>query len=155
MWKLADQTKVMTLATCSSMGAWAADVYFARKGNTLYFYSSPKSRHCCDIVEHPQVAATVHIIAEQWQRIQGLQIVGRVEPVEGAAAQAVALATYLAKFPLVKDFFQAPQKMGKAIADKMGRVAPYMLLAETLYITDNTAGFGNRQEYALGRKRDE
>ncbi|WP_051261118.1 pyridoxamine 5'-phosphate oxidase family protein [Desulfovibrio inopinatus] len=151
MWTIADAASVMTLASCSRHGPWAADVYFARSEDGLYFYSSPQSRHCQDFAADSRTAATIHVASEHWRDIRGLQIVGKVVPVIERSAKAAAMAVYLAKFPLVRDFFQSPKSMGKAIADKMGRVAPYVLWAETIYVTDNTSGFGNRQEYHVAQ----
>jgi hypothetical protein len=40
----------LTLATHGLEGPWAAGLYFASDGLTLYFLSDPAARHCQDIV---------------------------------------------------------------------------------------------------------
>src|SRR5512138_21503 len=85
---------VMTLATRS---VWAAAVFYASDGFTLYFVSSPSSRHARDLAEDPRVAAAIHEDYRDWRAIQGIQLAGTAERLEGAEREA-ALACYRGKF---------------------------------------------------------
>jgi hypothetical protein len=122
---------VLTLATRS---VWAAAVFYASEEFTLYFVSSPRSRHAMDLGSEPRVAATIHEDYRDWRAIRGIQLAGSAERLEGAA-RAAALACYRTKFPFVEDAMLAP------VLDK---AACYRLTPAEVYFIDNSAGFGTR-----------
>jgi uncharacterized protein YhbP (UPF0306 family) len=124
---------VMTLATRS---VWAAAVFYASDGFTLYFVSSPASRHARDFVEDPRVAAAIHEDYRDWRAIRGIQLAGTVERLEGAARDA-ALAVYKTKF----EFLKSP---GATLLAALGKAACYRLAPSEIYWIDNSAGFGKR-----------
>lgn len=123
---------VMTLATKS---VWAAAVFYASEDFTLYFVSSPKSRHAQDLAQERRVAAAIHEDYRDWRAIQGIQLSGEAEALEGAARDA-ALACYGRKF----SFLKAETKLLEAL----GKAACYRLTPSELYLIDNAAGFGSR-----------
>lgn len=125
---------VMTLATAST---WAAAVFYASEEFTLYFVSSPRSRHAQDLARDPRAAAAIHEDARDWRTIQGIQLSGRAEKLEGAARDA-ALACYRRKF----GFLDGDSVLLQALA----KAACYRLVAEELYFIDNAAGFGARTQ---------
>src|SRR3972149_7024660 len=88
---------VMTLATSGPEGPWAAAVFYANRDFTLYFVSSPQSRHARDIAREPRIAAAIHEDYREWPAIRGIQLSGAVERLEGEARDA-ALACYRKKF---------------------------------------------------------
>ena len=55
-----------------------------RRSN-LYFLSSPNSRHSVNLARQPLVAATIQADNQAWQTIQGVQIEGTAQMVDGAA----------------------------------------------------------------------
>ncbi len=136
----------LTLATSGPAGPWAAGVYFANDGLTLYFLSDPASRHCQDIAANPRVAAAIHEDYKDWREIRGIQLEGRAEAVAGAAALARAWQVYLTKFPFVREFRMgdALEIMGRAVRARFYRVVP----SRILYL-DNRKGFGWREEVSL------
>src|ERR1044072_2277953 len=91
----------MTLATCSAEAPWAATVFFASEGMSLYFFSSPESRHCQNLTVNQRVAVTVQEDYKDWRKIKGVQLEGRVDLVDGIGSKAKALAVYAVKFPEV------------------------------------------------------
>lgn len=123
---------VMTLATAST---WAAAVFYASEGFTLYFVSSPKSRHAQDLARDPRAAAAIHEDYRDWRTIQGIQLSGSVEELEADARHA-ALACYARKFRFLENEPMLQQALGKA--------ACYRLVADELHFIDNAAGFGAR-----------
>ncbi len=137
---LFDDVAAMTLATCAGGRPWASDVYFVADGWKLVFFSSPASRHCRNLAANPACAATIHPVVASWRDIHGLQLEGRVEPVEGIVAMARAAAVYCAKFPFAQALLQAPGET----AAKMARVRPHAFIPETVRLTDNRQGFGTR-----------
>lgn len=136
-----DAVPAMTLATCAGGKPWATDVYFAPRGfNLIFFFSSPGSRHCRNLVVSAACAVTVHPQVAAWREIRGLQREGRAGPMDGLAQKASAMAAYLAKFPFVKDLLAAP---GEA-AGKMAKVAPHDFRPTRIRYLDNALGFGAR-----------
>ena len=135
---------VMTLATCGPEGAWAAAVFYANRDFTLYFVSSPQSRHARDIAREPRVAAAIHEDYREWPAIQGIQLSGNVERLEGAARDA-ALACYRHKF----GFLSNPSTALAPVLAALGKAACYRLTPSELFFIDNAAGFGQRSSIAI------
>ena len=133
--------RVMTLATHGAEGPWAAGVFYVNDGFSLYFVSSPASRHSRDIAANAQGAAAVHEDYAGWQEIKGVQLEGAVAQVS-QDEQALARELYGRKFPLVGDPATAPA----AIAAAFAKVRWYRLLAARVYFVDNSSGFGHREQ---------
>jgi uncharacterized protein YhbP (UPF0306 family) len=135
---------VMTLATCGPEGPWAAAVFYASRGFTLYFVSSPQSRHARDVAREPHAAAAVHEDYRDWQAIQGIQLSGLVERLDGAARDA-ALECYRAKF----GFLNNPGAALAPVLAALGKAACYRLTPSELFFIDNAAGFGRRSSVVI------
>jgi hypothetical protein len=135
---------VMTLATGGPDGAWAAAVFYASRDFTLYFVSSPQSRHAREIAREPRVAAAIHEDYRDWRAIQGIQLAGSVERLEGAARDA-ALACYREKF----GFLNNPTALLAPVLAALGRAACYRLAPSELFFIDNATGFGQRSSIAI------
>lgn len=130
---------VLTLATAGPEGPWAAAVFYVHDGLTLYFLSSPTSRHAQHLAANPRAAAAIHEDYRDWPDIKGVQLEGRVAEVgEGEAARVRAL--YGAKFPVVGKIAEAPPFIVAALA----RVRWYALTPDAVHFVDNAAGFGRR-----------
>jgi hypothetical protein len=132
---------VMTLATQSGDGPWAAALFYALDGDGLIFLSSPSSRHCRDLALQPRCAATIQSAAQDWRAIQGIQIEGRADELEGAQ-RARAERLYAERFPFIK-----PGSAQAVIAAALARVRWYRLRISRLYFIDNLHGFGQRQQF--------
>lgn len=135
-----DRHHVMTLATAGPSGPWAAAVFYVRDGLRLYFVSSPRSRHAQELAASPRVAAAIHGECQAWSEIEGVQLEGRVAPVEDRELARVR-ALYAARFPFVGAAGEVPA----AILAALARVRWYELVPEALYLLDNSLGLGNRQ----------
>lgn len=135
---------VATLATSGSDGVWAAAVFYVSDGATLYFLSSPTSRHCLNLAHSAQVALTIQEDYADWPAIKGVQLEGIACAIDGAE-QAHARSLYGQKFALVGKLAQAPAAIVKALA----KVHWYRVTPRRLYFIDNSAGFGHRDELDL------
>ncbi len=133
---------VATLATTGSAGPWASAVFYASRDLTLYFVSSPDSRHCQNLAYTPRVAAAIHEDISDWRAIVGVQLEGTAAAAD-ADQLAEVVALYGAKFPVVGA--TAPEVIARALA----RARWYRVVPDRLYFIDNAAGFGNRREVAL------
>lgn len=136
---------VMTLATTGEQGVWAAALFFVNDGMTLYFLSSPTSRHCLNLSQHPRVAVTIQADCTDWRDIKGLQAEGNVYELSGDE-ETRARKLYGDKFPVVGKIAQAPAAIVKALA----RVRWYGFVPERAWFIDNSAGFGHRDELDCG-----
>ncbi len=130
---------VATLATMAADGPWAAAVFYVNDGTTLYFLSSPNSRHCRNLHQDARAAATIQADTANWAEIKGVQLEGTVSLLEGAEEDR-ARRLYGEKFPLVGNLAQAPA----AIVAALARVRWYRLAPARLFFIDNAAGFGRR-----------
>ena len=141
----------VSLATIGADGQpWAATVFYAHVGTDLYFLSEPKTRHSQNILANGLVAATINEDYRDWQQIKGIQLEGRAAEVTGKVELARALASYLSKYPFVKQFLAPGQLLqGVQIAGKSFDIRLWRLRPERLYYLDNARGFGNRQELPL------
>jgi uncharacterized protein YhbP (UPF0306 family) len=140
----------MTLATIGPDGApqGAAVFYAAGDDLSLYFLSSPRSRHSENLQAEPRVAATIHADGQSWQAIQGLQIEGRARPVTGVRETAQAARVYAGRFEFVRGLLEGAD----GPATLRGPVATsrfYVLHPHWIRLIDNTRGFGHREELSL------
>ena len=135
---------VVTLATGGAGGPWAAAVFYASRGFTLVFLSAPTTRHARALAADPRVAATVQEDVADWRAIRGLQLEGTVRELAGEEA-AEARRLYGSKFPVVGRLEDAPPALVEALA----RVRWYQLTPRRLFLVDNAAGFGHRDEIDL------
>ena len=136
--------RVATLATCGAEGVWAAALFYASDGCTLFFLSEPKSRHCLNLVQNPAVAVTIQEDYADWLQIKGIQMEGTVWEISGEE-EALARRLYAEKFPALGLLTKAPAALVKALA----KVRWYKIVPQRLYFIDNSLGLGNRQELVL------
>lgn len=142
----------MTLATTGPDGApQAAAVFYAvDEALNLYFLSSPNSRHSQNLAREPRVAAAVHADGLAWQSIQGLQIEGTAQQVQGAHELAHAAQVYGRRFEFLKGLLGVDSAGGPAAL--RGPVASsrfYVLRPTWIRLIDNTQGFGHKEEMTL------
>jgi uncharacterized protein YhbP (UPF0306 family) len=132
---LTEQTTI-TLATAERNIAWAAPVYYVFLKSAFYFLSDPKSRH-------------VHAAASTWRQIRGLQMTGRVRPVEDGREALGALRAYLKKYPFTQEFFDKNTPLALAsFRDRFG-VRLYKFIPALVYYLDNQIRFAFREEVTL------
>jgi hypothetical protein len=139
-----DSCTTMTLACNSGDHPWAAAVFYARDGLDLIYFSSRTSRHSKAFSENPNAAVAIHGDYHGWKEIKGLQMEGSVKAISGASARAHALATYLKRYPFVREFFSSPLSVGVGVAKKMSKIELYLFRPDRIFYVNNEAGFGNR-----------
>lgn len=139
-----DSFTTMTVACCAQERPWAADVFYARQGLDLIFFSSPTSRHCTVFSGNSAAAVTIHGYYRGWKEIKGLQMEGQVECVAGATVRARALTTYLKRYPFVREFFSGHRAMSSQVEKKVAGVDLYAFRPFHIFYTDNEVRFGTR-----------
>ena len=134
---------VATLATGNSADLWAAAVFYANDGFSLYFVSAPSSRHGQNLLQDPHVAVTIQEDYSDWTKIQGIQLAGRASEVAGPEAEH-ARTLFARKFP---DLFR--DSALSALARAWAGVRWYKVVPNRCTFTDNTVRFGHRTEIPL------
>ncbi|NMG75148.1 pyridoxamine 5'-phosphate oxidase family protein [Aromatoleum diolicum] len=132
---------VMTLATRGEEGIWASAVFYVNDSFTLYFLSSPASRHSQNFAVDGRLAVTIQEDCADWPQIKGVQAEGGVTEISGDEERH-ARALYGDKYPVVGKLARAPAAIVKAMA----KVRWYRFAPERLYFIDNSVGFGHRDE---------
>lgn len=141
---------VATLATCDGGKPWASAVFYANDGYTLFFLSSPTSRHCLNMAKNQRVAVTIQEDYSDWLEIKGIQLEGIVSEISGAEEEK-ARKLYGQKFPVVGMLANAPAAIVKALT----KVRWYKFVPQRLYFIDNSCGLGTRDEIHLPSSENE
>jgi uncharacterized protein YhbP (UPF0306 family) len=164
-----ERHNTMTIATVGPSGPWAATVFYASKGFTLYFLSNPSvCLHCRNISQDPRVAVA---ISEDYKirtfrdikRIKGVQMEGRAEMLEAEEEIREAIELYANKFPItsfyLRSTFGQPNPsfletlMRRLIA--LPKLSPskenrfYRIRPLRVFLVDNERSFERRQEIPL------
>ena len=134
----------MTLSTNGPEGLWSAAVFYVNDAFRLYFLSAPTSRHSLNLEAQPHVAAAIQEDYRDWPEIKGIQLEGEAKRVS-KANQALVVARYGLKFPIIANISRAPAEILKAF----NKIAWYEVRPERLYFIDNSLGLGHRDEVPL------
>ena len=137
-----DAHNTMTLATTGPDGRpHACAVFYAAAPDlSLVFLSEPKTLHGQHIGEEAPVAATVEANNQDWTAIQGLQVHGIARLCRD---DAEARSLYTARFPFVG--------RAQTLAGPLSRARFYRLTPHWMRLTDNTLGFGHKEEWHFER----
>jgi len=135
---------VANLATCYNDVPSAAAIFYVNDGFTLYFLSSPTSRHCCNLVYNQRVAVTIQEDYSDWLEIKGVQLEGYATEISGVEVDK-ARRLYAEKFPITGLLAQAPASIVTALA----KVSWYRITPQRICFIDNTFGLGHRDEIVL------
>ncbi|MGL5007864.1 MAG: pyridoxamine 5'-phosphate oxidase family protein [Plesiomonas sp.] len=128
--------QVLALSVHDQQGIWSAPVYYAASsGAQLIFLSRLESRHAQAVLHNPTVALSIYTDSCQWNKIQGLQGVGRVRLLEHAERKS-AETQYLKRFNFILQ--------NEKLLQSMAKVSWFMLDIEQLFWLDNQAGLGQR-----------
>ena len=83
------------------------------------------------------MAVTVSEDYEDWEKIQGVQLWGEAQPLEGGA-RAAALVLYMKQFPFVRDLLAHPRHAELVRGLGVYRVEP----VRAAFTDNNTGAFG-------------
>ncbi|MBI4772675.1 MAG: pyridoxamine 5'-phosphate oxidase family protein [Deltaproteobacteria bacterium] len=139
----------MTVATAEENTPWAAPVYYVYQEGGFYFFSDPRSRHIVESQASGRSAASVHVAANTWKDIRGLQMSGHIRRVSIGPESARALAAYLKKFPFTSEFFSSGAPLKVEDFKQRFNVRLYAFIPERVYYLDNRVRFGFREKVDL------
>lgn len=119
-----------------------APLFFASdEALTLYWISSPDSRHSVNIADWNDASAAIYAHTWDWSGIKGVQVSGDAMAVRDDDERRRALELYRAKFPFVNDRFM----------DLIEASVFYVLRPTWLRWLDNERRFGYKQEFRLSQ----
>jgi len=130
---------VMDLSTHSSDGPHSTPLYYAVSddGETLVFTSKPSTRHIQDVYQDSRVSAGIYLETKEIGHIQGVQIHGTVELLEGAEEKRLR-EVYFKTHPAVRPF---------VMKEKETRF--WVLRVHDAKLINNRFGFGKHIEWKL------
>ena len=160
----------MTLATVNNNTPWAASLFYASKGFTLYFISSPNvCLHCQNIATNSYVAVTIDEnyslnSMDDWRKVKGIQMEGIAEVLTTEEEVSQAVEVYAQKYPFVSVYLRAIVSFPKVVSflEKMVKrikLVPdfnassenkfYKVTPTRVWFVDNETSFEKRQEVTL------
>ncbi|MFC1871574.1 pyridoxamine 5'-phosphate oxidase family protein [Chloroflexota bacterium] len=153
----------MTVAAVTANTPWAASLFYASDGFTLYFLSDPESRHSRYISENPAVAVTVTEDYHDWQKIRGIQMAAKAEVITAQDELERAIAIYVDKYPFTATYLKvmaSPLSKAAGYLDKILSKLPftpglpatfnarfYRVTATEVRFVDNEKGFAHHEEF--------
>ena len=155
----------MTLATTQDNVPWAAAVFYANDGFTLYYLSDPDTRHSMNIAEDSIICSTIYEDYDDYREIKGIQMEAKAEPVTAEDELAKAVKVYIEKYPdvsaylklMMTPFPKVVNLLEKALVKLPGTpdfTTPfparfYKVIPSKIHWIDNEKSFGKRQELIL------
>lgn len=143
---LIDRQKTLVLATCDQNHPWAAPVYYVHIRPAFYFFSSQRSKHIAQALANSANSAALFSDADQWQQIEGIQMVGRIKVVRKKMELLRVTTQYLKKFPMAKSLLTGKEN---AEMNFSATVSLYAFQPEHVYYMNNRMGLGSRIELTL------
>jgi hypothetical protein len=91
---------LLTLATSKDDAPYCCNVFYVynEKNNSLIFSSETKTKHAIDFIDNPNVAASISLETKDIDKIQVVQLLGRVIEPKGEEINN-ATKLYLKGFP--------------------------------------------------------
>ena len=143
---LIERQRTLVLATSDQHTPWAAPVYYVYIAPAFFFFSSPQSTHMKHALNTPVISSTLFSDADQWEQIEGIQMVGRIIPVEKTVERLKVTTRYLKKFPMARSLLNGKGRSG---LDVSAKVRLYAFYPRRIFYTNNQLGFGSRMEITL------
>jgi uncharacterized protein len=120
---------LLTLATSKDNTPYCCNVFYVydEKNNSLIFSSEIKTKHAIDFIENPNVAASISLETKDIEKIQGVQLLGKIIEPKGEEINN-ATKRYLKEFPY---------------AEKM-KLYLWKMKLTFIKMTHNKLGFGKK-----------
>jgi uncharacterized protein YhbP (UPF0306 family) len=120
---------VLSLATSKNNKPYSANCYylFNEDNHELIFSSDIKTKHAQYFMLNKHVSATISVPSSDIEKIQGVQIVGEIEPIIDSD-KAFYNQLYIDHFPIAKDI----------------KLSLWSLKLSFIKMTDNSISFGHK-----------
>ena len=147
--ELAKRRKVMTLATGVDGLPWAAPVYYLFIRPDFYFFSNPASRHIQDSVSSKRAACAIFEDGKTIDTICGLQMTGKIEPVESKTHAVSVIGRYIKKFDVVGSLIKTDTPVGPEFFESAFAARLYRFMPQRVFYMGNQTGFSTRVETGI------
>jgi len=136
--QMATSQKTMTLAVIWKGGAWSSPVYYLYWKKRFYFFSSTNSRHIKGSQQMGgRAGASLFVDALSFEKIQGVQMQGNIEPVRNNSKGLAVAVAYLRRFAI------SPGKVDALTFIKQQyRASFYRFVPHGLIYLDNRVAMG-------------
>lgn len=146
---LADRGKVMALSTALDEVPWAAPVYYVFIRPDFYFFSNPLSRHITDALCSGRAACAIFENGKTTDDIRGLQMAGKIEPVESKTRMVSVIGLYVKKFDIIWSFIKNNGPVGPDFFKSTFNARLYRFIPQRIFYMENQTGFSNRVETGI------
>ena len=94
---------LLTLATSKDNAAYCCNVYyvFNNENNSFIFSSDAKTKHAQDFIANPNVAGTIAVETKEISKIQGVQLLGKIQELKGEELN-IAKEQYVKAYPYAR-----------------------------------------------------
>ena len=94
---------LLTLATSKDNAAYCCNVYyvFNNENNSFIFSSDAKTKHAQDFIANPNVAGTIALETKEISKIQGVQLLGEIQELNGEKLK-IAKQQYIKAYPYAR-----------------------------------------------------
>lgn len=144
--ELIDSQRTLVLSTSYQNRPWAAPVYYVYKTPAFFFFSSPHSKHVEQALKNSVTSAALFSDADQWEHIEGIQMVGRINSVRKKLELLKVTTSYVYKFPMARNLLTGKEETGP---DLSAKVRLYAFFPDRIFYMNNQIGFGERRELKL------
>jgi hypothetical protein len=139
--ELLESQSTITLATVDERGHPHASPLFFCLGSdlTLYWLSSPDSRHSVNLRARPQTSSVaVYASVNRWEKIRGAQLEGTATEVSDPQHRREIIAAYRRRF-----------RLGALLSAAITQSTLYAFRPSWIRYIDNSKGFGYRAEIEM------
>ena len=94
---------LLALATSKDNLVYCCNVYyvFNQENNSLIFSSDTKTKHAQDFIANPNVAGTIALETKEISKIQGVQLLGEIQELNGEKLK-IAKEQYIKAYPYAR-----------------------------------------------------
>ena len=94
---------LLTLATSKDNIAYCCNVFyiFNEENNSFIFSSDTKTKHAQNFIANPNVAGTIALETKEIRKIQGVQLLGKIQELNGDKLE-IAKEQYIKAYPYAR-----------------------------------------------------
>ena len=147
-----ESQKTAVVAAADTEGVpWAAPVFYVNDDFDTYWLANPSTRLRSYFQANPRAVFCVLGEPSEWQKMQGLQMEGRVSIVKARREQLNALRRYVKRFAGLSSVLLNPGR-GGGLVGKASSMRFYRFTPSRCWFTNHEKGFGHRTELALSQE---
>ena len=139
--------RTLVLGRALKNRSWTAPVYFVYGRKGFYFFSNPQSRHIC--WQGQGASAALFLDSQDSQGILGLQMTGKILPVNGRAERLDMLKAYVTKFHFLKNQLSPGVLTSPRLFREAFNTRPHVFTPLEIWMSDLSGMGRGRQQIPL------